>query len=179
MAKKKKIKKKNKNTKKRKVSFSFLFLLFLLMVACLLYLPVAILFIIGMMPTFVAFLTDRIEVKNKTFTIGALNFSAFFYYFINIWRQPFPMDVATEYLADPVTLIVIYTAAALGYGLNYISTLLVSGVLKQKSLARIDKLEKKKKELEERWGEKVNGERELDRSGFIRVQDEATKDNSA
>ncbi len=173
MAKKKK-KQKKSNKKKRKINFSAVFLLFLLMIGCLLYLPVAILFIVGMMPTFVAYLTDNIEGKNKTFTIGALNFSAFFYYFINILRHAMPMEVAIEYLANPITIIVIYAAAALGYGLNYMSTLLISGVLKQKSLARIDKLEDKKKKLEERWGEKVNGKRELDRSGFIRVQSDAS-----
>jgi hypothetical protein len=169
-------KKKNKKIKKQKISFSFILLLFVFMALCLLYLPMAILFVVSMLPTIVAYFTDSIEGKNKTFTIGALNFSAFFYYFINIWRQPFPMDVATEYLANPITIIVIYAAAALGYGLNYIFTLLVSGILKQKSLARIDKLEDQKKKLEERWGEKVNGKRELDRFGFIRVQESSNQE---
>jgi len=169
MAKKKKSDKKNKDKKAKKFGLSFIFLVFFLIIACLLYLPMAIFFIASMMPTFVAYFTDSKKGKNKTFTIGALNFSAFFYYFINIWRQPFPMDKAMEYLADPVTIIVVYGAAAFGYGLNYISTLMISGVLRQKSLARIEKLEEKKKKLEERWGDKVNGERELDQHGFIKV----------
>ena len=167
----KKTKKKTKNnnkTKKLKISVPLLLLLLLLVIGCLLYLPMAILFIASMMPTFVAYLTDHQLGKNKTFTIGALNFSAFFYYLINIVRQPFPLEVSMDYLADPMTIIVIYSAATLGYLLNYISTMMVSSILQQKSHARIKKLEDKKKELEERWGAKVNGERTLDKLGFVK-----------
>lgn len=170
MAKKtqKKSEKKNK-AKKFKMSVPMLVLLLLLVVGGLLYLPMAIFFIASMMPTFVAYMTDNQVGKNKTFTIGALNFSAFFYYLINIVQQPLPLEATMDFLADPMTIIVMYSAAALGYMLNYICTLMVSSILQQKSHDRIKKLEKKKKKLEERWGTKVNGERTLDKLGFIKA----------
>lgn len=166
-------KKKKKNTKKKQQSFKFklsvrgLFLALIVVVISMLYLPSAILFFIGMLPTFVAYITDGIPGKNKTFTIGALNFSGCFYYLIKIWSDSHPMEVAMNYLSDPVTIIVIYSAAGLGYIINHVSTIIVSSVLRQKSFVRLKTLEEKKKSLEARWGKKVNGDRPLDDRGFL------------
>lgn len=167
MAKKKKVKNKFKKKGGIKIGFRGLVLFLIIVVISMLYLPSAILFFVGMLPTFAAYLTDRIPGKNKTFTIGALNFSGCFYYLIKIWSNSNPMEAAVSYLSDPVTIIVIYVAAGLGYILNYVATIMVSSVLRQKSRIRLDTLEDKKKKLEERWGEKVNGDRPLDAQGFL------------
>ncbi len=76
------------------------------------------------------------------------------------------MDRAVDYLSDPMTIVVIYSTAALGYLIDYMATLFVSSILRQKSLLRLEKIEKEKKKLEGRWGTKVNGERRLDDDGF-------------
>ena len=82
-----------------------------------------------------------------------------------------------NYISDPMTIIIVYTTAGFGYVLNYISTVMISSVLRQKSLMRLDKLEEKKKKLEERWGEKVNGERALDKFGFIKINDDSEEES--
>ncbi len=164
---KKKNNKKSKNIKKPKISFKALFLFFLAIIGCILYLPTAILFIVGMLPTFVSYITDTQTGKNKTFTIGAINFSGCFYYLVHIWNTSHPMDVAMNYLSNPMTIVVIYSAAGLGYVINYVATVIVSSILRQKGLLRLEKIEERKRKLEERWGEKVNGERPLDGQGFL------------
>ena len=164
----KKKKKNNKNKPSKKtIGLRGVLLAIVAIILSMLYLSSAMLFFIGMLPTIVAYFTDDKPGKNKTFTIGAINFSACFHYLINIWISADPVEAATTYLGDPLTVMVIYSAAALGYILNYVSTILMSSVLQKKSYARIEKLESQKKKLEKRWGKKVNGERTLDSNGFL------------
>ena len=168
MAKKKKTnKKKNKPNKKSKLSFRVLFLLLIFMIFALLYMPMAILFFVGMLPTLVVYFTDRVPGKNKTFTIGAMNFAGCFYYMLSMWSTPKPMQLAVDYLSDPMTIVIIYSAAVVGYIVDSVATLSVASILRQKSQVRLQKLESNKKKLEKRWGEKVNGDRPLDAQGFL------------
>ena len=61
-----------------------------------------------------------------------MNFSGCFFYLMNVWNTSHPMDVAMSYLSDPMTIVVIYSAAGLGYIINYVTTVVVSSVLRQK-----------------------------------------------
>lgn len=166
MAKKNKQKKSSQKKTKLKINVKALFLLLLLIIFSILYLHSTILFVLGMLPTLVAFFVDKQVGKNKTFTIGSLNFAACFYYLTKVWSHAQPMEMAIDFITNPKTYVVIYSAAALGYLINYITTIIVASVLKQKSLIRLEKLEKAKKQLEERWGEKVNGDKPLNSKGF-------------
>ena len=163
-------KKKKKNTKKKKSFFKInpkgLLILITVAAAVMIYMAPAILFLLGMLPTIAAYLTDKIPGKNKTLTIGALNFSACFHYLMKIWTHPSPDDTALDYLTNPKTLIIIYLAAVLGYLINYGITILVASVLKQRSETRLNKIEDAKENLTEQWGRKVNGEKPLDAFGF-------------
>lgn len=174
---KKKTNKKSKVSKKARIDFKVLFVFLLIIIGSMLYLPLAILFIVGMLPTFVAYLTDKRPGKNKTFTIGALNFSGCFYCLIYIANHSHPMEAAISYLSNPMTIVVIYSAAGLGYIINYVATIIVSSILRQKSLMRLEKLEETKRKLEERWGKKVNGERPLDGQGFLLENPENIEEN--
>lgn len=131
------------------------------------FLPTTFLFVVGMLPTFVAAALDQGEGKNKTFTIGSMNFAGCFPYLIGLWTSSNSMDKVINYLADPKTIIIIYTAAAIGYFINWAITMGVSNILVQRSHMRIKKIEDQKKQMEERWGKKVNGKYRLNDSGFI------------
>jgi len=163
--------KKNKNKKQKKkssVKFNPKILLFLIAMAVMMmvYMAAALIFILGMMPTLAAYVTDKIPGKNKTLTIGALNFSVCFYYIMQIVTHPVPKDAAMDYLINPKTLIIIYCAALLGYFINYGVTILVASTLKQRSEMRLNKIEDSKRALIERWGQKVDGIKPLDVHGF-------------
>lgn len=162
-------KKKNKKqkTKKNFINVRLLFILLIMLSFSVFYMPAALLLFFGMLPTLVAYIIDKKPGKNKTFTIGALNFSGCFYYLVHAWNSIQPMETALVYLQNPVTIIVIYTAAAFGYMLNFVATILISSVLRRRSVQKLEKIEKQKKALEDRWGKKVNGERPLDERGFV------------
>ncbi len=166
MAKKKKKSAVKKKGLLSKLSPKVLLVLITVAAVVMMFMAAAILFILGMMPTLAAYLTDRIPGKNKTLTIGALNFAACFFYMMKIWTNPVPEDAAISYLSNPTTLIMIYVAALVGYMINHGVTVVVASILKQKSEARLNKIEEAKEQLVERWGVKVNGRKPLDIHGF-------------
>lgn len=170
-------KKKNKaiKSKKKKFGWRFYVLAFAFLVLAILFLPIAILLVLGLLPTFVAWILDSEPGKNKTLTVGSMNFAGCFPYLMGIWKQASDMtqaqETAMQYLSDPMTIVVIYTLALLGYIINFAVTMGVSAVLVEKSRMRIKKIEEEKKSLEKRWGKEVSGMYELDAKGFRVHQD--------
>lgn len=164
-------KKKNKKNKNKKKSFVIInpktiFIMIIVLITIMVYMAPAILFFLGILPTIVAYYTDSASGKNKTLTIGALNFAACFHYMIKIWTHPIPEEAGVEYLTNPKTLILIYLAALVGYLINYGVTILVSTTLKQRSEVRLNKIEQAKESLISRWGQKIDGKKPLDPFGF-------------
>ena len=161
---KKKTKKKNKPNKK--ITMKGMFIGFFTVLAMVIFTPTTSILLVGMLPTLVAYIVDRSLEKNKTFTIGAMNFAGCFPYLLGLWTGENTLRVALNYLENPQTIIVIYTIAAFGYFINWVVTVVVSSFLVKKSHMRIDKIKQNKTKLEKRWGEKVNGHYDLDASGF-------------
>ncbi len=177
MAKKKKSKQKNKkNNKRKKLGIKLMLFLFILVICMILFLPSTFVVVIGMLPTLVIYIFDKSENKNKSFTVGAMNFSGVFPYLIEVWKQSGSMDLALGYLQDPVTIIVMYSAAALGYGIDWLSRLFISSVVKEKAKMRIKRIQSQKEDLIKRWGQKVDGTIPLDREGFPLEKDMGSKD---
>ena len=157
---------KKKKTKKQSIGFKFIVMMFFLAVSSILFLPTTFLMAIGMLPTVVALIIDQDPGKNKSFTIGTMNFAGCFPFLLGIWRAPDKMETAMQYLADPTTIIIMYCAALMGYFINWFVTIAISSILVQRSKARIKKIEEQKIALEERWGIAVNGNYTLDEYGF-------------
>ena len=59
-----------------------------------------------------------------------------------------------------------YSAAAVGYIIDWGVTLIVSAILVQRSEMRLKRIEKEKKALIDRWGKEVDGLQTLDEKGF-------------
>lgn len=171
-------KKKTKNKKKVKKAssgkFSFQKLVFAIvaLAVILIFMPTSILLGVGMLPTLVSYIVDRSLEKNKTFTVGAMNFSGCFPYLLMLWTGENSTQGAWNFVGTPEVIIVIYTIAGMGYVINWGVTQVVSNILIQRSQARISKIDKEKKQLEERWGAKVNGKYDLDENGFPIVKSE-------
>ena len=173
-------KKKKKKTKSGKIKISFrgFILLLCVVVSMILFLPSTFLVAIGMLPTFAAALIDKDPAKNKTFTIGAMNFAGCFPYLMGLWTESNTMETAIDYIANSETIIVMYGAAALGYLINWLVTMGVSSLIIKKSKMRIGKIEEEKLALEKRWGKEVNGQYTLDAHGFALDPDSSKAENS-
>lgn len=150
MAKKEKKKKSGKRISLNAILFAFLFLIF-----SIIFIELAVFFLIAMLPTIVVYFTDMLPGKNKTFTVGAMNFTGCFPYLLMLWSQPEIMGKTLQRLLEPETIIVIYLAAALGYVIYWVTTKIVSILLVQKSKDRIKAIEREKEALINRWGKGV------------------------
>ncbi len=176
-------KKSNKTQKKRKsskigLSIRFILIAFMLVIVSFLFWESASLFWIGMLPTGVAWIIDRSRQKSKTLTVGAMNFAGCFPYLMSIWMAFDPAVLSARYLDDPLTIIVIYGAAFVGYVINYLSVSGFSAYAVQRAKDQILKIDKEKKALEQRWGKKVNGKTVLDEKGFPTGKDKTIEEDN-
>ncbi|MBX2834822.1 MAG: hypothetical protein KTR28_07605 [Micavibrio sp.] len=157
MAKKDKNKKVNSKGKKKKNSGAHLVIV-LLLVSSVVFLSSAIILYVGMIPTFVAFFVDRSKNKGKAMTVGAFNVIGCLPFVLKLWDGGLSMDLATEIILDPLTLVIIYLAAAFGYVMDWLVVSAASGALYKQGLMRLEAIKKRQAELIERWGASVSGD---------------------
>lgn len=130
------------------------------------FLPVAVILFIGLLPTFVAFYADRNKKKIKPITVGAMNIAGCMPFIMELWTTDMSMSKALSIIVDPMAIIVIYSAAGVGYLIDWAVTMLVANFLYQRGGSRKNTIEKRQAELIERWGEEVNGKIPIDHEGF-------------
>ncbi|MCB9983498.1 MAG: hypothetical protein H6861_07500 [Rhodospirillales bacterium] len=159
-------KKTAKKKQKRKVSLWVNLFLILLIVMSAVFLPVAVILFIGLLPTFVVFFVDQNKKKIKAVTVGAMNVAGCMPFIMELWTSEMSMAKALSIIIDPMAIIVIYSAAGVGYLVDWAVTAFVSRFLYQRGVSRIHAIEKRQKELIERWGEEVSGRIALDHEGF-------------
>lgn len=126
----------------------------------------ALFLLIGMLPTIVAYFTIPRTLKVKALTVGAMNFAGCFPFILELIYYKDDLAKSLDVLADPMTIVTAYIAAAIGYLIDWAVAGIASSVLFQRGLDRQKAIQKEQNELIERWGEYVNGETELDPDGF-------------
>ncbi|MEM7650974.1 MAG: hypothetical protein AAF204_02685 [Pseudomonadota bacterium] len=130
------------------------------------FLSSAMILFIGLLPTFVAFFVDRTKKKTKAVTVGAMNLAGCMPFLMELWMSETTMTKAFSIVLDPMAIIVMYSAAGVGYIIDWALTLIVAGVLFQRGTSRKKAIEKRQAELIERWGEEVSGRIPIDAEGF-------------
>lgn len=141
----------------------FIIMFFLL---AIMFAPLAVLLVVGMIPTIVSWIVDRTEGRLQTVSVGAMNFAGCFPFLLEVFKTRSGMDATVNYIADPGTIVVMYFAAAMGYLINWAMTGIVSSLMVQKSKRRLISIEKEQDDLKERWGQEVSGSVPIDEHGF-------------
>lgn len=121
---------------------------------------------IGMLPTLVSFYVDRTKQKSRVVTVGALNLAGCTPFLYELWGAGHTLDYSIYLITSPQTIVVVYAAAGVGYLLDWALSGIVSSILHQKGVTRHKQIQKRKKDLIERWGPEVTGEYPLDQDGF-------------
>lgn len=137
-----------------------------IVITALLFLPTTILLIIGMLPTFIATLVDRTREKVLGMTVGSMNLAGCAPFVIELWSGEHTKEHAIEIAANPLSIVVMYAAACLGYMIEWSMTGIVATIMTQKALARLRSIDERQTALVERWGREVSGEIPLDPYGF-------------
>lgn len=147
---------KNKTAGERpKKSFSVRFAIFMLLVTAVIFLPTTILFSVCLIPTFVAFVTDNHWPKTAWLTVGAMNLAGTIPGWFLLWDQGHTIQMAIHMIIQPMTIIISFSGAAVGWLIYYNVPSLVAGIILKKNEYRLREVEKRQKELIRKWGEGI------------------------
>lgn len=130
------------------------------------FLPTSTILVVGMLPTIVCFLTERSRKKNRMITVGAMNLAGCMPFLLELWSKGNSFQMAVQIIEEPMTLVIIYGAAAIGYLIDWSMVGIVANIMVQKALMRQKSIIERQEELVKRWGEEVTGEMILDSDGF-------------
>ena len=125
--------------------------------AGLIFLPTAILLVVGMIPTAVAYMVDKDPDKTAPMTVGALNFVGVMAYAIALWKAGHSMAALNRLVTDPFAWLVMYGAAGLGWSLYYGIPPAVAGWITLRAESRIARRTAEQQELVALWGSEVSG----------------------
>lgn len=118
----------------------------------------AIVLLVGMLPTIVAYFMDRQQPKLAPITVGAINICGVLPFLIALWSKNHSIVGAMKIIGDPVAWLVMYAAAGAGWGIYYGVPPAVANVQILRAEMRRDALRKEHVELVAEWGPDVAGE---------------------
>jgi len=115
--------------------------------------------VIGMIPTLIAYATDRRKEKYKTVCIGSLNFVGILPLLVTLWTKDHSFDMGFSVLSDPFNWLMVLGAVSGGWTIFLVAPSLVSLFLGARIEMSADRLKKRQEKLIEEWGEGVSGDR--------------------
>lgn len=124
------------------------------------------LLVFALLPSFVALFIDRSKRKMKAITVGAMNLAGATPFLLELWAQGNTFDASVSIVTEPGTIVIIYSAAAVGYFIDWSMTSFFSRFIVQRGKTRMKAIKKRQEELVERWGKEVTGDYVLDQFGF-------------
>jgi len=154
--------------KKQEESSGFIPVLFVgLAVLAIFKLEVAMFVAAGLIPTIVLALTGKGHNKSeKLQCVTFTNLTGIVPMIGDVWDAP---NSFSTLLANPINMLIMWGAAALGYALIYVGPQIASMVLQNMSQDRIKKIMAEKQALVELWGHEVLGDKEdTSQSNFIK-----------
>lgn len=113
--------------------------------------------VVSILPAMVASIVDRRPRKHASKTVICFNLAGLFPSMFDIMMSTDPDVAAQQQLADPFTWLMVYGFAGFGWLVVYLIPQMVFLYLVVRSDHSIAKLEKKRKDLVEEWGERVKG----------------------
>lgn len=153
--------------KKRKAKgWGFQIFIVMSVLLSIIFSAMAIIFVIGMIPTFVSWFVDKTKGRARTFTIAAMNFAGCTPFVIEVFNKGNNIEMAINYICEPRTIVVIYFAAGMGYLIDWSMTGIVSSFAIESAKKRLKQIEKEKAAIIERWGPEVTGKMLVDKFGF-------------
>jgi hypothetical protein len=120
-------------------------------------LPTVMVLLSGMVPTFIAYATDRRREKYKTLSVGCLNFLGVFPLLVTLWTKDHSFDMGFSLLLDPFNLLMILGATSIGWTIFLVAPTVVAIFLSMRIELSVDRLKKRQAKLIEEWGVGVSG----------------------
>lgn len=154
-----------KKKKKNKTGFKGMVLTILFVLSAALFLPTTVFLFFAMLPTCAAYFADR-KGGWKAITVGAMNMAGCTPFLLALWTGGNTTADALGLITNPLTVIVIFAAASIGFLIEWAMSGIVVTIMSQRAKMRLGDIEKRRKNLVERWGTEVAGDTPLDIYGF-------------
>ena len=122
------------------------------------FFPTILLLVIGMAPSIVAFIIDKHPRKVMARAIGYLNFAGALPYALKLWTGQNTISGVMELVLEPTALMIMYSAAAVGWILNFIMAPIMSAYLAVRHESRARSIGIRQEELIKEWGSEVKGQ---------------------
>ena len=122
----------------------------------LIFLPTSFMVFVGMVPSMIALLFSG-RGGPRASTVSAMNLAGCIPFVFKLWSSGNDFESSVDILLDSQTLMVIYTAAAFGWMIDWVVAGLVSSYYYQKGMARMGAIKKRQKALIDQWGREVAG----------------------
>ena len=122
-------------------------------------LPTVMVLAVGMIPTFIAYATDRRKEKYKTVSVGSLNFVGVLPLLVTLWTKDHSFDMGFSVLSDPFNWLMVLGSSSAGWTIYLIAPSIVSIFLQARIELSVERLKKRQVRLIEEWGEGVSGDR--------------------
>jgi len=118
-------------------------------------LPLCLLVVAGLLPTAVAVVVDRHRRRYLARTVGAMNIAGVIPGALRMWEAGITFASLQQVIGSPVSWLVMYGAAGIGWVLYFCVPPVVAMVLEVKVDDTKRRLESRTKLLVEEWGEEV------------------------
>ncbi|MDE1901143.1 MAG: hypothetical protein KGI37_05810 [Alphaproteobacteria bacterium] len=152
----------SKKTKKSGKATAFLVTAVLVFAAPFM-MPTLVLLLAGLVPTYVALITDNDPQKSGALSVGALNFAGIVPFIIGLWEKGQTMPNAFAILSDANDWAVILGAAAMGQLVVYAVPQAIATMTLTHAEIRTKALRKNLDMLRESWGPEVGTTKPVDK----------------
>ncbi|MGB0748908.1 MAG: hypothetical protein ACPGO3_09195 [Magnetospiraceae bacterium] len=117
--------------------------------------PSVIFLFFALLPTVVAYFTDRTPEKSGAICVGSMNMAGSIPSLWQLWFGANSVEQAVSILTDPFSLVVIYGAAAFGWALFLSIPTVVMALTRTLDARRVSALRTNQRQLVEEWGDAV------------------------
>ncbi len=140
----------------RKISIQERILLIAFFLTSLVFYKVAIVLLVGMLPTIVIRLVDKTPERTKVLTIGFMNFAGCFPYCFQLFTKGAEASIV-PIIANPMNIVIMYSGALVGYIIEWGVVGFVASIMVQKGKQRLIDIRKTQENLVKKWGPEVTG----------------------
>lgn len=126
-----------------------------LLVLAVLYIPTTIILLVGLLPSFVAFIVDSRREKYVATSVAILNICGTLPFIFDLWAGGQTIPEAVKIITSPWSWLAMYGAAALGWMLTRAMPPFVALTLNVGRDERIRRLKKRQNHLLENWGNQI------------------------
>lgn len=145
------VKKKRKRSKLKVILYIFSFMLLIVTLSF-----GAVLFTLGMLPSFVASYVDGSDDRNHFRVVAACNFAGVLPFIVDLFRKgEITSDSVYSVLFTPYVWLVMYGAAAFGWALVWLFPRAVHFVLQIVQKSSANGLREKQQQIVDEWGSEV------------------------